>query len=422
MRSVDLTPTALNSDCFRASPDQQNSIPSGKEQSVLRAIDMREEMTAWRHEFHRHPELGFDEHRTSARVAELLEGFGLEVHRGVGGTGVVGVLQRGNGPGSIGLRADMDALPITEANDFAHKSTAEGVMHACGHDGHTTMLLGAAKALAANGAFSGRAVFIFQPAEEHGKGSPAMIADGLFERFPVDAVYGMHNMPGMPTGSIALRTGAMMASEALFRIEISARGGHAAMPHHGVDAITVAAEIVGALQTIVSRKLDPGRNGVVSVTEFTTDGQRNVLPGRAVLSGDARALTRETNQQIERHMRRIVEGIALAHDVSATVSYDTIFEVTLNAPDPTAAAARAATALVGAGQVDTECAPVMGSEDFAHMALARPGCFLFIGNGTEGPQARPLHSADYDFNDDILTIGASLWVALVEQELPSEVA
>ena len=383
---------------------------------------LADQMTDWRRDFHRHPELGFDENRTSARVAELLESFGLEVHRGIGGTGVVGVLQRGNDHRSIGLRADMDALPIREANGFDHRSQSDGVMHACGHDGHTTMLLGAAKHLAENGKFSGRAVFVFQPAEEHGKGGPAMIADGLFDKFPVDAVYGIHNMPGQTAGNFALRTGAMMASEALFEIRIQGQGGHAAMPHHGSDAMVVGAEIVTALQTIVSRKLNPGQNGVVSVTEFTTDGQRNVLPGRAVLKGDARALNREVNARIEAKMRQIVEGVSLAHGVTAEVDYDTVFEVTVNAPEPAARAAEAASSLVGAARVNADCAPVLGSEDFAHMALSRPGCFLFLGNGTEGANARPLHSADYDFNDAILTTGAAFWVRLVEQELAEPAA
>ena len=381
---------------------------------------LNDEMTEWRRDFHRHPELGFEETRTAGRVAALLEQFGLQVHAGIGGAGVVGVLQRGNGPRSIGLRADMDALPIAEQNDVPHRSATPGVMHACGHDGHTAMLLGAAKHLAENGAFSGRAVFIFQPAEEHGKGAPAMIADGLFERFPVDAVYGMHNMPGMAVGTFAMRTGAMMASEALFEIEIHGQGGHAAMPHVGVDAIVVGAEIVGALQTIVSRKLNPGLNGVVSVTDFKTDGQRNVLPGRATLTGDARALDRAVNAAIEAKMRQIVGGVCQAHGVEGVVRYDTVFEVLSNAAEPTARAAECAASLAGPERVDADCPPVLGSEDFAHMANARPGCFLFAGNGTTGAAARPLHSADYDFNDDLLVPGSSFWVRLVEQELREE--
>lgn len=377
-------------------------------------------MQAWRRDFHQHPELGFQEHRTSAKVAELLTEFGLEVHERVGGTGVVGVLQRGNGPRAIGLRADMDALPIHEQNGFAYRSVNDGVMHACGHDGHTTMLLGAARHLAEKGDFSGRAVFIFQPAEEHGQGGPAMLADGLFDRFPVDEVYGMHNMPGMELGSFATRTGAMMASEALFEIEIHGQGGHAAMPHRGVDAIVVGAEIVSALQTIVSRKLNPGLNGVVSVTDFSTDGQRNVLPGRATLSGDARALNRDTNLEIERAMRQIVEGVCMAHGVKGTVKYETIFEVLVSAPEPTLKAARCAASLAGERRVDTEYPPILASEDFAHMAKARPGCFMLVGNGTQAAHSRPLHSADFDFNDKLLVPGSSFWVSLVEQELHGE--
>lgn len=375
------------------------------------------QMREWRRDFHAHPELGFEENRTSAKVAELLTEFGLEVHTGVGGTGVVGVLQRGNGTTAIGLRADMDALPFEEQNDFAYKSTNPGVMHACGHDGHTTMLLGAAQHLAASSDFNGRVVFIFQPAEEHGQGSPAMLDDGLFEKFPVDEIYGMHNLPGLPVGEFAMRVGTIMASEALFEIDIEAQGGHAAMPHMGVDAITVGAQMVGALQTIVSRKLNPGNNGVVSVTEFTTNGNRNQLPGRAKLTGDARALTPDVNEKIEAKMRAIVEGVAQAHEVKATVSYDTIFRATINAAEPTQRAMEAAIALAGEKQVNGDLAPVLASEDFAHMAAARPGCFLYTGNGITGANAQPLHATDYDFNDDALVPGSSFWVELVESVL-----
>ena len=377
------------------------------------------QMREWRRDFHAHPELGFEEQRTSAKVAQLLGEFGLDVHTGIGGTGVVGVLQRGNGTTAIGLRADMDALPFDEQNQFDHRSTNPGVMHACGHDGHTAMLLGAAHHLASNGDFNGRIVFIFQPAEEHGQGSPAMISDGLFEKFPVDEVYGIHNMPGLPVGEFAMRTGTIMASEALFEIDIKAQGGHAAMPHMGVDAITVSAQMVGALQTIVSRKLNPGNNGVVSITDFTTDGNRNQLPGRATLTGDARALSPDINEKIEAKMRAIVAGIAAAHEVEANVSYDTIFRATINAQEPTKRAAEAAIALVGNDKVNRDRDPVLASEDFAHMAAARPGCFLFTGNGTEGPNGQPLHATDYDFNDDALVPGSSFWVELVEHVLKS---
>lgn len=378
---------------------------------------LQEELSAIRRDFHAHPELGFNESRTAARVAELLSSYGVEVHKGVGNTGVVGVLQRGNGTRSIGLRADMDALPITELNDVPYQSVNEGVMHACGHDGHTTMLLGAARHLAANGNFNGRVVFIFQPNEEHGLGAPAMIDDGLFERFDVDDVYGMHNMPGMEVGTFATRAGPMTASESLFEIKITARGGHAALPHMGVDAIVVGAAIVNALQTIVSRKLDPGLNGVVSITEFITDGKRNVLPGSATLSGDARALTPEINKRIEEQMRKLVDGIAAAHDVEASVTYDTIFPATINTSAQARFASAAATSLAGSDSVDGDTAPKLFSEDFAHMAAKRPGCFILTGNGIAGSNARPLHSADYDFNDEVLSIGSGFWTTLVEQQL-----
>nr|WP_135506633.1 amidohydrolase [Roseovarius aestuariivivens] len=372
-------------------------------------------MQGWRQAFHRHPEIGFDLPWTSARVAELLESFGLEVHRGIGGTGVVGVLQRGNGPRSLAIRADMDALPITEANDLPHVSQTPGQMHACGHDGHTTMALGAACTLAREGGFSGRAIFVFQPDEEHGQGARAMVEDGLFERFEAEAVYGMHNIPGMPLGQFATRAGPITASEALFEIEIAARGGHAALPHMGADAITIGAEVVGALQTIVARKLDPAQNGVVSVTQFETDGARNVLPSHARLSGDARALTPEVNARIETAMRRIVDGLCAAHDVQGTVRYDTIFPPTINAPGPVEAVTRAAQSMQA--EIDSAAPPKLFSEDFAHMAAAVPGCFVLMGNGTEGRHARPLHAADYEFNDAALAHGAAFWVRLVRQEL-----
>ncbi len=376
-----------------------------------------EEMTGWRRDFHRHPELGFELRRTAGRVAALLERFGIETHRGVGGTGVVGVLKRGDGPRRIGLRADMDALPIAERTGAPHASIHDGVAHACGHDGHMAILLGAAAALSARRDLDGTVVFIFQPSEETGAGAPAMLADGLFERFDVEEIYGLHNMPGLATGHVATRVGPITASESLFEIAIEAQGGHAALPHMGVDAITVGAEIVSALQTIVSRRLDPAENGVVSVTEFETDGRRNVLPGRATLRGDARALSPETTAAIDAHLRRIVEGVASAHGVKATVAYETVFPVCLNAAEPAAAAVAAATALFGVDAVTPAAPPKLFSEDFAHLAAARPGCFLLLGNGVEGAHGRALHSADYEFNDAALAPGAALWVGLVERRL-----
>jgi len=374
-------------------------------------------MTAWRHDFHQNPELGFNEHRTSRQVADLLVNFGLEVHTGIGQTGVVGVLQKGNATHSIGLRADMDALPISETTDLSYKSSNAGVMHACGHDGHTSMLLGAAKHLAESGDFNGRVVFIFQPNEEYGLGAAAMLDNGLFDKFGVDEVHGMHNIPGMQAGTFATRVGAVTASESLFEIEISAHGGHAALPHMGVDAILVGSEIVGALQTIVSRKLNPSLNGVVSVTEFETNGRRNVLPGTATLRGDARALSPDINHSIETHMRNIVNGVCMAHGVEAAVSYDTIFPATINAADAAKSAVLAAQTLVGNDAVDGDCPAKLFSEDFAHLAAARPGCFMLMGNGVEGAHARALHSSDYDFNDAALVAGSSYWVTLVEQQL-----
>ena len=377
------------------------------------------EMTGWRRDFHRHPELGFGEHRTSARIAELLTSFGLDVHAGVGGTGVVGVLQRGNGEASVAFRADMDALPITETGNPEWRSEHDGVMHACGHDGHSSMLLGAAAHLARHGTFNGRAIFIFQPNEEHGLGAAAMIDDGLFTRFEADSVFAMHNIPGMPAGSFATKAGPITASESLFEITVKARGGHAALPHMGVDAIYVGAQLVTALQGIVSRKLDPARNGVVSVTEFITDGARNVLPGTAVLKGDARALGDDTNAAIESAMRQICAGVAATHGVEIEVGYDTVFPALRNAHEAVASAVAAARAVAGEDRVNPACDPKLFSEDFAHMARAVPGCFMLIGNGTEGAAARPLHASDYDFNDEILGSGASWIATLAEQILVS---
>jgi len=384
------------------------------------APDLVSEMTAWRRDFHQHPELGFEEHRTAARVAELLRGFGLEVHEAVGRTGVVGVLQRGNGEASIAFRAEMDALPITETGTPSWRSQTDGVMHACGHDGHTSMLLGAAAHLARHGDFNGRAVFIFQPNEEHGLGAKAMIEDGLFTRFAADHVFAMHNIPGMPAGSFATRSGPVTASESLFKITIKASGGHAALPHMGVDAIFIGAQLVAALQGIVSRALDPARNGVVSVTEFITDGRRNVLAGNAVLKGDARALDDSTNSAIEAAMRRICAGMAATHGAEISVSYDTVFPALRNDAVAADAAVRAAQAVAGQDRVNPACEPKLFSEDFAHMARQAPACFMLIGNGTEGAAGRPLHASDYDFNDEILGSGAAYIASLAEQILTAD--
>ncbi|WP_436398819.1 amidohydrolase [Roseobacter sp. S98] len=372
-----------------------------------------DELTALRREFHMFPETGFREDRTKARVAGVLRDLGMEVHEGAG---VVGVLRRGAGNRAIALRADMDALPIAETSEHGYVSQHEGVMHACGHDGHMTMLLGAAAQLAEDAGFDGTVVLIFQPNEEHGLGARAMIDEGVLERFPVDEVYAIHNLPSIPVGRVLTRSGQICASESLFEIEVTGQGGHASMPQTGRDAITIGAEIVQALQTIVSRKLAPGAGVVVSVTEFLTDGQRNVLPGRATLKGDVRARTREDREQTARLMAQIAEGIAAAHGASASVAFRTEFIETVNADEPVAAVAQAARRQ--GLDVDADCAAMSFSEDFAHFSAAVPGCFLLLGNGETGAHAQPLHASDYDFNDALLPIGAAFWAQLVRDRLP----
>lgn len=376
--------------------------------------DFANKLTALRRAFHRMPELGFDEIQTKARIAAHLRELGVEVHESVG---VVGVLRAGRGNRAIGLRADMDALPITERASHDYASQTPGVMHACGHDGHMTMLLGAAERLVKDGGFDGTVVLIFQPNEEHGLGAKAMIDAGLLSEYPIDEVYAIHNLPGAPVGQISSRVGQICASESLFEITIMGQGGHASMPHVGVDAITVGAEMVLALQTIVSRKLAPGAGAVVSVTEFLTDGQRNVLPGQAVLKGDVRARLPEDRTAVERFMRQMAGGIAATHGVTVDVQFNTEFIETLNAEVPTEAVYRAGEA---AGcEVIRDRPPMSFSEDFAHFSAAVPGCFLLMGNGEDGPHGQPLHADDYDFNDALLPIGAEFWVQLVRDRLPT---
>ena len=377
-------------------------------------------MRAWRHDIHRHPELAFEEHRTAEKVADLLEQFGLEVHTAVGNTGVVGLLRKGNSVRSIGLRADMDALKIQEQNSFEHRSLNAGKMHACGHDGHTAMLLGAAQYLAAEGEFDGTAVFIFQPAEEHGEGARAMIEDGLFERFPVDAVYAIHNFPSLAVGKFAVRAGSIMAAEDNFEITVNGVGCHAAMPHLGKDAIVIGAEIVSAMQSLVSRTMDPIDNGVVSVTDFVTNGTVNVIPGQVILRGDTRSLNTAVQDHIESTMERIVGGICAAHGASYEFSYRRNFVPTINTPAEADIAAAAARLVVGADNVVGDSRPVMASEDFGYMLQARPGAYLLLGNGEAGVGGCSLHNPAYDFNDDILSIGADFWVTLVETQLQAD--
>ena len=372
-------------------------------------------LSALRRDFHRFPELGFREFRTKAKVAEFLREHGLEVHEGVG---VAGVLRSGEGSRAIGLRADMDALPIQEASRHAYPSETPGVMHACGHDGHMTMLMGAARTLAADLGFSGTVVFIFQPNEEHGLGAQSMLKEGVLERFPIEEIYAMHNLPGAPVGQVSTRPGLICSSESLFEITIRGQGGHASMPQTGRDSITVGAELVLALQTIVSRKLSPGSGAVVSVTEFQTDGQRNVLPGRVTLKGDVRARCPEDRKNVEVFMRQIAEGVAAAHRVSVNVDFRTEFIETINAEGPAEAVIRAARS---AGlDIAPDRQPMSFSEDFAHFSAAVPGCLLLLGNGEVGAHGQPLHSDDYDFNDEVLPIGVAFWTELVRDRLPTQ--
>ena len=377
------------------------------------------QLTQWRRHLHSHPELGFEETATSDFVAERLAEMGIEITRGIGRTGVVGTLRAGTGNRSIGLRADMDALAIQEVDGRDHGSQIRGKMHACGHDGHTTMLLGAAQHLAANPDFSGTVHFIFQPAEEHGRGALSMIEDGLFERFPVEEIYGIHNMPGIPVGHFATRPGPFMGAEDNFEIVVTGKGVHAARPHSGVDPIVTASAIVMGLQTIVSRRIDPTKPCVVSVTEFITNGTRNVIPSEVRIKGDCRSFLPEVSAAIETEMRRLVESIAAGYAASATVSYSREFVPTINAVETTEAAIRVARMVLGADAVDAECPLRMGSEDFAHMLARVPGTFVNLGNGVAGtPGATPLHNPGYDFNDEIIPLGVAYYAALVADRLP----
>ncbi|HCH23597.1 MAG TPA: amidohydrolase [Oceanospirillaceae bacterium] len=374
-------------------------------------------MQQWRREIHQYPELGFNELRTAAKVAELLTEFGLEVHQQVGRTGVVGVLRRGDSDKAIGLRADMDALPIQEANDCDYRSVNDGVFHGCGHDGHTAMLLGAAQALSQSKDFDGTVYFIFQPSEEDGQGALAMIEDGLFERFPMQAVYGLHNMPGWPAGHFAVRKGAIMTSEDIFVITINGRGGHASMPEKTIDPVLVGAEVVLALQTIVSRSISSRDWAVVSVTEFITDGARNIIPSNVTIKGDCRALSADVQATIARRMGEIVAGICASHGASGQVLYQNDFIPTINSDLETEHAIAAAQAVTGHAGITEDCPTCGASEDFAQMLKRKPGCYMLLGNGHEGSCATSLHNPHYQLNEAILSLGSDYWQALVKQQL-----
>jgi len=384
---------------------------------VNRVADFQRDLAAWRHEIHAHPETAFEEKRTAEFVARRLQEFGIEIHRGLAGTGVVGTL-KGSIPGgrAIALRADMDALHIQEKNGVDYASKVAGKMHACGHDGHTTMLLGAARYLAETRNFAGTVHFIFQPAEENEGGGRVMVEEGLFERFPVEAVFGMHNWPGMPAGKFAMRSGPMMASFDIFEITVKGKGTHAALPHLGVDPVIAAAQIATGLQTITSRNTHPLDSAVVSVTQIHGGDTWNVIPDEVVLRGTTRSFRKEVQDAIEAAIRRIAEGVAGAMGASVSLRYERRYPPTVNSAAETEIAAAVASEVVGEANVDRALTPTMGSEDFAFMLQAKPGAYVFIGNGG-GDKAAALHNPHYDFNDEILTIGASFWARLVERVL-----
>jgi len=372
------------------------------------------ELTAFRQDLHAHPELGMAEFRTAEKVATALEALGIEVHRGVGGTGVVGVLRNGSGNRAIGLRADMDALPMEEMNDVPYRSTVKGAMHACGHDGHTTMLLGAAKYLAETRNFDGIVHFIFQPGEEGCGGALAMLEDGLFERFPCDAIYGMHNRPGMPLGEYAINSGPTAAGGAFFDITITGKGSHGARPEVSIDPVLAACHVTTALQSIVSRNLSPRDPAVVSVTKVVGGDAYNVIPETAVISGTARFFAREVSVQIEEGLKRVAEGVAAGFGASASLDYRLIFAPTINDAEQTEAYAAAASELVGDTKVARDKPPGMGSEDFSFMMERVPGAYIYLGNG-DG--AMP-HNPRYQFNDEAIPYGAALYARVVEKGLP----
>jgi hippurate hydrolase len=388
---------------------------------INRIADFHDEMTAWRHDIHMHPETAFEEHRTADVVAKKLESFGIEVHRGLATTGIVGVLRAGSGQRAIGLRADMDALDVHETNTFAHASTLHGKMHACGHDGHTCMLLGAAKHLAETRNFDGTVYFIFQPAEENEGGGRVMVEEGLFDKFPCKDVYGMHNIPGIPVGKFAIRPGPMMAAYDVFEVIVEGKGAHGAMPHHGVDPVVVASHIVTALQSIVARNIDPMDTAVVSTTQIHSGDTWNVIPQTAMLRGTVRTFKTHVQDFIERRIEEIARNVAAAFGASTTFRYERRYPATVNSEAETENAARAAAALVGDANVNRNPTPAMGSEDFAWMLRAKPGAYIWIGNG-DGEGSCMVHNPGYDFNDEVLPLGASYWVTLVEQQLARQEA
>ena len=387
-------------------------VRDGEAIAPAQTAHLLDELTAFRRDLHAHPETAFEEFRTARRVAERLRSWGLQVHTGLARTGVVGTLVRGDGP-VIGLRADMDALDLQEADGPPYVSQHPGRMHACGHDGHVTMLLGAARYLSENPGFRGTVRFIFQPAEENVAGGRVMVEQGLFERFPMDAVFGLHNMPGMEAGRLGVRPGIVMAAADFFDLTLSGGGGHGAYPHKLRDPIVTAAQIVTGWQTLVSRQTDPLESAVISVTRIHGGSSCNVIPDEVELSGTVRAFSEAVQDQLESGMRRMVEGIASAHGVSAELDYDRRYRATVNTRRESALMLQAMSATVGAERVDDDLPPTMGAEDFGWMLTRCPGAYGVIGNGTGGSHGAGLHSPGYDFNDAIIPSGVAFWINLV---------
>jgi len=369
----------------------------------------------FRQDLHKFPELGFMEKRTKSKISEILHKLNIEVHEGLG---VLGILKSGKSKKMIALRADIDALPITETTNCSYSSTNSGVMHACGHDGHTAMLIGAADLLASKQSFDGTVIFIFQPNEENGLGAKAMLNEGILSNLPIEEIYAIHNLPGEPLGQLSTREGLICSSESLFEIEIKGKSCHSSMPQVGKDAILIASELIQNLQKIISRKISSNSGIVISVTEFISNGTRNVLAGKVILKGDARARSKEDRISIEKFIRQISNGAALANDVLINVRFQTEFIETFNAKKPTKAIIKLAK-MVGLRVIPNRD-PMSFSEDFAHLINHFPGCFFLIGNGEKEPFSKPLHSSDYDFNDGLLEIGRKFWVSLVEDRLPKK--
>jgi len=388
-------------------------------------IAFQSELQQIRRDLHAHPELCYEEQRTADVVAARLTEWGIPIVRGLGVTGVIGIIKNGSSRRAIGLRADMDALPMQEINSFEHASVHPGKMHACGHDGHTAMLLGAAHYLSTHRNFDGTVYLIFQPAEEGGGGARRMMDDGLFTQFPMDAVYGMHNWPGIPMGSFGVVAGPMMASSNEFRVVVKGKGGHAAQPHRGVDPVMVAVQIAQGWQTIMSREKNPLDTAVLSITQIHAGSATNVIPDEAVLIGTVRTFTTDVLDLIETRMEQIARHTAAGFNASVDYKFKRNYPPLINHPKETAFAIEAMNAIAGAGQVDANTEPTMGAEDFAYMLQEKPGCYVFIGNGEGDHRAGghglgpcQLHNASYDFNDALLPIGASYWVKLTEMSLP----